>query len=75
MHMQRRRNSGRTGGALKQLKAMETYEKQKIVTKYVCFYSTKLTSKLMTKIIENHSEFSGCRIAAIDLFQVDLDKP
>jgi len=37
------------------------YEKQKIVTNSVYFCSsTMLTSKIITGIIENHSEFSGC---------------
>ena len=51
-------------GAVKQLRAVETYKK--IVTNYVCFYSwTMLTSKIITGIIENHSEFSGCRNSCI----------
>ena len=34
---------------------------KKIVTYYVCFCSSAmLTSKIITEIIENHSEFSGC---------------
>jgi len=38
------------------MKAMETYKKQNIITSYACFYSaTMLTSKIITKIIENHS--------------------
>jgi len=38
---------------------VETYKKQKIVTKYVCFCSsTTLTSKIITEIIEK--KFSGC---------------
>jgi len=33
---------------------------KKIVTNNVCFCSsTMLTSKIITEIIENHSEFSG----------------
>jgi len=41
------------------LRAMETYKK--IVTNYVYFcLSTMLTSKIITEIIENHSELSGC---------------
>jgi len=34
-----------------------------------------LTSKIIAEIIENHSQFLGARIAATNLFQVDLDKP
>jgi len=42
------------------LRAMEAYKK-KIVTNYVCFCSsTMLTSKIITEMIENHSELSGC---------------
>jgi len=49
---------------------MENYEKQKIVTYYVCVCaSTMLTTKIITKFIENHS-----RKAAMTMFQVDLDK-
>jgi len=56
---QGRRNSGR--GVVKELRAMQAYKKQKIVTNYVCFCSaTMLTSRLITEIIENHSEVSGC---------------
>jgi len=49
------------GGAIKQLRSMETYKNKKIVTNYVCFCSsTMLTSKIITEIIEKHSKFSGC---------------
>jgi len=49
------------GRAVKQFRAMETCKKQKIVTNHVCFCSsTMLTSKILTEIIENPSEFSGC---------------
>jgi len=52
---------------------METY--QKIVTNYVCFCSsTMLTSKIIIEIIEKLN-FLGARIAAINLFQDELDKP
>jgi len=57
MHIQGRRSSGRAGGAVKQFRAMETYKKQKLVTNYICFRSTMLTTKMR---IGNHSEFSGC---------------
>jgi len=29
----------------------------------------------MAETIENRSEFSGARITAINLFQIDFDKP
>jgi len=49
------------GEAEKQLRAMETCKKQKSVANYASFCSaTMLTSKMIKKIIENHSEFSGC---------------
>jgi len=59
--IQGRRNRVRQGGAMKELRAMETYKKQKIVTNYYCFCaSTTLTSKIVAEIVENHSEFYGC---------------
>jgi len=59
MHIQGSRRTCRAGGAVKELKAMETYKR--IATDYICFCSsTLLTSKIITEIIENHSEFSGC---------------
>jgi len=49
MHIQGRQSRGRAGGAVKQLRAMETYKKQKIVTSYDCFCSsTMLTSRIIT---------------------------
>jgi len=33
-----------------------------------------LTSKILTEIIENHSEFSGCPNSSNNFFQIDLDK-
>jgi len=49
MHIQGRWSSGRAGGAVKELKAMEAYKKQKIVTKCICFCSsTMLTAKIIT---------------------------
>jgi len=64
MHVQGRRNVGRAGRAVKKLRAVEAYEKQKkIVTNYACYCSTTvLTSEIMKQTIEN-------------LFQFDLDKP
>jgi len=48
--------------AVNELRAMETYKKQKIVTNYACFcQTTMLTPKLTKETIEN-------------LFQFDLDK-
>ena len=48
-------------GTGKGLSAIETYKAKKIVTNYACFCSaTMLTKKITTKIIENHSESSGC---------------
>jgi len=51
----------RQGGAAKKLRAMETYKKTKnIVTSCASFCSvTILTSKIITEMIENHSELSG----------------
>jgi len=48
-------------GTVKELRAMETYKKQKIVTNYACFcLATSLTSKIILEITENHSDVSGC---------------
>jgi len=64
------------GGTVKELRTVESYKKQKIVAKYVCFCSsTMLTSKIITEITENFSELSGDPNSCIYLFQVDLDKP
>ena len=61
---------GRAGGAVKQFMAMETYKKQKNFSYYACFCSsTMLTSKIITEIIENHSEFSGCSKSCDDCFK------
>jgi len=46
-------------GAVIELRAMETFEKQKIFTNYACFcLTTILTSKIITEIIENLEIFS-----------------
>jgi len=46
------------GGAVQKLREMETYKKQTNLHQYFCFCSvTILTSKIITEIIENHSEF------------------
>ena len=44
-------------GAAKELRARETYKKQKIVTNCACFCSLTI---LTSKIIENYCEVSGC---------------
>jgi len=50
-------------GAVTNLRTMEIYKKQKIVTNYACYCSaTMLTSKIVKETIAN-------------LFQFDLDKP
>jgi len=74
---QGRRRSGRAGGAEKGLRAIETYKKQKIVTKYACLCSaTMLTSRRITEIIEKAIlNCLGARIPAINLLQVNLHKP
>jgi len=52
---------------------MGTYKKQKVVTNYVCSCSARMLTKHNdVKVILN---FQGARIAAINLFQVDFDKP
>ena len=59
MHIQGCWSSGRPWRAVKELRTMDTFKK--IVTNYVSFCSSiTLTSKIITKIIENHSEFVGC---------------
>ena len=43
----------------------------KIVTNNVCFCSsTMLTSKIITEIIENHSEFFGCSKSCNDYVSI-----
>jgi len=48
MHIQGRQSSGRAGGEVKELRAMETLKKN------------MLTSKIITEIIENHPKYYGC---------------
>jgi len=51
---------------------------KRIVTNYVCFCSpTRLTSKMITaeKLSITILNFVGTRIAATNLFQIDLGKP
>jgi len=56
-----RRSRCRAGEAVKKLRAMETYEKQKYRYQYACFcLATMSTSETTIKIVENQSEFSGC---------------
>ena len=60
-HQGRRNSCGEGGGAVKELRAMESRKKQKIVTNYACFcIAITLTSKIEVEIIENHSEFYVC---------------
>jgi len=48
-------------GAEKDLRAMQTYKKQKNFTNYARFcLATMLASKVIPEIVENHSEISGC---------------
>jgi len=56
--------------------ATKTFKKQtKSFTNYACFCSaTMLTSKIITEIIEKHSEFSVWVNSCNKLFKVDLDK-
>ena len=72
-HKQRRRNSGR---AVKELTAMEACKIQ--TNRYqLCLFlrSNNVGLKIIARITENHSDFLGARMAAINLFQVDLYKP
>ena len=56
---QGRLNSGR--GSSKRVEGNANLQKQKIVTNCACFCSaTMLTSRLISEIIANHSEVSGC---------------
>ena len=61
-HIKGRRGSGRAGRALKKLRKTENLKKQKKSLQIMFFFcsSTMLTSKIITEIIENCSEFSGC---------------
>jgi len=46
--------------AIKELSAVKTNKKKIIIASYTCFRSaTILTSKIITELPENHSEFSG----------------
>ena len=57
---QGRRNSGGEGGAVKELRGMESCKKQKIVINYLFLLSNNVGLKNKAEIIENHSEFYGC---------------
>jgi len=70
-HHQGRRNRGRAEGEIKVLRAKKTYKNKKMLP--IMLYSATLTSKIITKIRENHSEVSGR--AAINLFHFDFHKP
>jgi len=49
---------------------------QNIAINCACFcLATRLISKTITEITENPLNFLGARIAAINLFQVCVDKP
>ena len=59
MHNQERRSSGR--GSSKKIRAMETYKKQKNRYQLRLFlFINNVDPKDHNRIIENHSEFSGC---------------
>ena len=47
-------------GEIKELRPMETFKSKKNYQSYACFCSAAimLTSKIITEIVENHSEFS-----------------
>jgi len=60
IYTQGRRNSGRAGVAVKELRAMEACKNKKFVT-CACFCAaTTLISKVIAEIIENHSEVGWC---------------
>lgn len=65
----------RAGGAVKKLSAVETYKKQTNLCHYACLCSKIMTSKIITEIIGNLLNFIVVRIAAKNLFRVDLDNP
>jgi len=59
------------GGAVKELRAMQSYKEQKIVSSHACFCSaTMLTSNIIPEIIEIILKFLGAWIAAINLFDL-----
>jgi len=61
--------------AVKKLRAKETYKKQTNRYQYVCFCSKQiLTSQIIAEIIETILNFLAAKIAAISMFQIDLDK-
>jgi len=67
-------SSGRAGRAVKMMRAMETYKKQKNRYQLCLFlFNNNVDLKNNNRNIEK-SFYLGARIAAINLFQVDLDK-
>jgi len=49
------------GGAVKELRAMQTYKTQKHRYEYSCLCSATIwTSKIIPEIVENRSEVPGC---------------
>ena len=76
MHIQGHCSSGRAGGAVKELRAMETTKKQK--NRYqigLLLFINNVDRKNNNRNYRTHSEFSGCPKSCMNLFQVDLDKP
>jgi len=49
--------------------------KEKFVTNYACICLATMLTLNITEIIENPSDFLGARIAAINLLQLDINKP
>jgi len=63
-------------GAVKELRAMCKLIKNKKSTYSACFcLATMLASKIIPEIMEDLLNFLGARIAAINLIQLDLNKP
>jgi len=56
---QRCRNTERERVEVKELRARETYKKQRIVTSCACFYSARMLASQTTENIENLSVFFG----------------
>ena len=66
----------RRGGAVKELRVMQICKKQKSLPIIcACFCSATGSISKIINVIKIHSEFSGARQAAINLFRVDLHKP
>jgi len=76
IHIQGRRSSGRAGGAVKELRAMETKKTQNNRYQMCLFlFINNVDRKNNNRNYRTHSEFSGCSNSCINLLQVDLDKP